>query len=116
MNGNNMKGLHERLCTDEGKSMLGLRRGNSKKELVDTKRKRTIDAAEQIMSVEPPDDELEYETWKLAKIAYTKTLQDIAAFTDQAALITDIKKRCLDLRQRKHIIDILEPALRRSLE
>jgi hypothetical protein len=67
------------------------------------------------MSLELPDDELEYCQWKRTKAEFVKQVLDLASFTDHTTLIDEIRERCLDAEQRKQILEILEPAARHSL-
>jgi hypothetical protein len=68
------------------------------------------------MSLELPDDELEYLHWKREKADFAKQVLDLACFTDHATLTAEIRERCLDVQQRRQILDILEPPARRSVE
>jgi len=110
-----MKLVHERMCAEETKKSLGMRHG-SKKQLVDVKKLRAVDAAGHIMNLELPDDELEYCEWRRDKADFVKQVLDFASFTDHATLIAEIRERCLDTQQRRQILEILEPPSRRSVE
>lgn len=111
-----MKLVHDRMCTEEANKGLGLRRGNSKRELINVKKLRAVDAAGHIMNLELPDDELEYREWRRDKAEFVKQVMDLASFTDHATLITEIRERCLDPQQRRAILEVLEPPARRSVE
>jgi hypothetical protein len=110
-----MKLVHDRMCTDETKKSLGMRHG-SKKQLIDVKKLRAVDAAGHIMNLELPDDELDYCQWRRDKADFVKQVLDLASFTDHATLTMEIRERCLDTQQRRQILEILEPPSRRSVE